>query len=128
MQVDRAWALHFLQHVIWALKKIDHTSRKNRKDSATHLLTFVKECCERDRRAVALFMEDLLSLYHTAASPTRRVLVDVLLSHEHDWSLLVALAHDSDAHIRARALTAAATFDAGLVERLVSVNTTITDY
>lgn len=108
MRHQRPWALALLQHVITVLKTCDRAAKKNRKDSATHLVAFMKECCERDKRAVALFAADLLAMYATAASPTRRALADLLLALEHEWSLVLALLHDSDAHIRARAVTAAA--------------------
>lgn len=119
-QFHIAWALHLLQHIVVAIKTCDRAARKNRKDSATPLVTFIKECCERDIRAVTLFADDLLAMYTTAASPTRRALVDVLLALEHDWSLVLTLLRDSDVHIRARAVAAAVTFDATLTDRLVS--------
>lgn len=126
-QFHIAWALHLLQHIVVAIKTCDRAARKNRKDSATHLVTFIKECCERDRRAVTLFADDLLAMYTTAASPTRRALADVLLALEHDWSLVLTLVRDSDVHIRARAVAAAVTFDATLTDRLRVVSTALSD-
>ncbi len=120
MQLHRVWGLQFLHHIVAALKHCDRAAKKNRKDSATHLMAFVKECSERDSRSVALFTADLLAIYSTAASPTRRVLVDVLLALAHDWSFVATLAHDADAHIRTRTVSAAVAHDAAsFADRLV---------